>query len=63
MRCWVVRRTFSPGSHFEDAMANDELSESTLYGMLGGEDAISAIIDAVYRRMLLDHTLLQYGFE
>ena len=44
-------------------MTNDELPELTLYGMLGGEDAISAIIDAIYRRMLLDHNLLQYGFE
>jgi hypothetical protein len=40
-----------------DSMKHDTLPQLSLYDTLGGDDVVSAIIDAVYERMSKDRTL------
>ena len=40
-----------------DSMKQDTLPQLSLYDILGGDDVVSAIIDAVYERMNKDRTL------
>jgi truncated hemoglobin YjbI len=40
-----------------DSMKHDTLPQLSLYDILGGDDVVSAIIDAVYERMNKDRTL------
>ena len=41
----------------DDSMQQDKLPQLCLHDILGGNDAVAAIIDAVYQRMMKDRTL------
>ena len=46
----------------DDSSKRDELPQLCLYDILGGDEVVSAIIDAVYERMIEDRTLLSWCY-
>lgn len=46
----------------DDSSKRDELPRLCLYDILGGDEIVSAIIDAVYERMIEDRTLLSWCY-